>query len=378
MTQKKRIHRGTALNTLILLIVFISVGASASGEQATITYENTLKKIENPRPILADYPEYVEPLKYESRYLAPRVVDEKDGELLVRSWRFWSNAHGIVEMENRLEAKATAIINVFAWGVDDGQGVKTPQPAGVVLLGTPEKNKLIPEQIEEVVNPFLHRLRKHILLVGHTLPGREERIRKLLYPSISTKQSDLDVERGEKLLVEALRKHRFEGPPLKTKLTLDADTPLTSYFLKTTSYHSSDTYNSPGFKELPVPLAKDIARGQNDIIFYDDEGYTKVRNYLKSCGIRHILLMGFLQKRPTLPTHPMADDGAERIMGFIKTACNLEDLSKDFNVFLVGDAMRTTYPGSTTPKFATQAALAKVSGNHMITQVNWVKIDDRR
>ena len=177
MTPKKRIYDKPLITILSLLMVITGMAVSAaSREQATITYENTLTKIEDPLPILADYPEYVEPLEYESRFFAPPVVNEKDGELLVRSWRFWSNAHGIVEMENRLEAKATAIINVFAWGVDDGQGIKTPQPAGVVLLGTPEKNKLTPKQIDEVVNPFLNRLREHVLLVGHTLPGREDRI----------------------------------------------------------------------------------------------------------------------------------------------------------------------------------------------------------
>ncbi len=50
-------------------------------------YKNALEKIRDPLPLLADYPEYVEPLKYESRYLASPVVNEKDGELLVRSWR---------------------------------------------------------------------------------------------------------------------------------------------------------------------------------------------------------------------------------------------------------------------------------------------------
>ena len=131
---------------LIILAVIIGIGASFSltEEKASIVYKNTLKKIDNPLSILADYPEYVEPLPYESRFLAPPVVHEADGELLVRSWRFWTNAHGIVEMENRLEAEATVIINAFAWGVDDGQGLKTPEPAGVVLSGTPERPLVSP------------------------------------------------------------------------------------------------------------------------------------------------------------------------------------------------------------------------------------------
>ena len=34
------------------------------------------------------------------------------------------------------------------------------------------------------------------------MPGVEDKIRKLLYPSISTKPEELDIEKGEKLLAE--------------------------------------------------------------------------------------------------------------------------------------------------------------------------------
>lgn len=63
-----------------------------TGKQITKSYSNTLEKIENPLPLLADYPEYVEPLQYEYRYLAPPVVHEESGQLLVRSWRYWYKA----------------------------------------------------------------------------------------------------------------------------------------------------------------------------------------------------------------------------------------------------------------------------------------------
>lgn len=69
-------------------------------------YNNALKPIENPLPILADHPRYIEPLQCERRFLAPPVVDEPGANLTVRAWRYWYNARGIIEMENRLEAKA--------------------------------------------------------------------------------------------------------------------------------------------------------------------------------------------------------------------------------------------------------------------------------
>ena len=58
------------------------VNEAKAGEQSTMNYDNTLEKIENPLPLLADYPEYVEPLQYEHRYLAPPVVYEKNGEVM--------------------------------------------------------------------------------------------------------------------------------------------------------------------------------------------------------------------------------------------------------------------------------------------------------
>jgi len=321
-----------------------------------MNYDNTLKRTENPLPLLADYPEYVEPLQYERRYFPPPVVYEEGGELLGRAWRYWYNARGIVEMENRLEAEATALVNVHPWGVDDEHGLKTPEPAGCAFFCTPEKNALGLKHVQDVLNPFLRRLREHIALVGHSLPGTEDEIRKLLYPSISTKPKELDVERGEKQLAELLSQHRFEGNPLKKKLTLDPNIPVRSYFEQTPATDAGDYYNGTGFWQLPMPIVECLERGQNDIVFYDGEGYPKVRDYLKDIGIRHILLTGY------------ATD-----MCVISTTCGYNNLSQDFNLFLVGDATLATYPGSTTPKYATQVALANAALRQMITQVNWVQ-----
>lgn len=327
-------------------------------------YNNTLEKIKNPLPLLADYPQYVEPLPYEDRYLAPPVVDEKDGDLIVRSWRYWYNARGIVEMSNRLEAKATAIVNVHPWGVDDGHGLKTPEPAGCAFFCTAVKNRFALGHVKDVVSPFMWWLRPHVALVAHSLPGVEDPIRKLLYPSISTRPDQLDIERGERLLAELLNKHVFEGHLLKETLTLDdADakhrtTPVRSYFEQTPSTDASDYYNGPGYWNLPMPIVSVLERGPNDLVFYDGEGYPKVRDYLKKMGVRHILLTGYCTD-----------------MCVISTTCGYNHLSQDFNLFLVGDATLATYPGSVTPKYATQVALANAALRQMVTQVNWVRLD---
>lgn len=350
-----------------------------------MNYNNTLEKLKEPLPLLADYPKYVEPLQYEHRYLAPPVIYEEAGELLVRSWRYWYNARGILEMENRLEAKATALVNVHPWGVDDGHGLKTPEPAGCAFFCTPEKNALGLQHVQDVLNPFLRRLRGHVALVAHSLPGVEDEIRKLLYPSISTTltlppaiphpplhplrwrgkgwvgeakaEGRGDVERGEKWLAELLSQHPFEGNPLIQELILDANLPLKSYFEQTPSTDAGDYYNGAGFWQLPMPLVKCLERGPNDLLFYDGEGYPKVRDYLKGRGMRHILLTGYCTD-----------------MCVISTTCGYNNLSKDFNLFLVGDATLATYPASTTPKYATQVALANAALRQMITQVNWIQL----
>ena len=322
-----------------------------------MNYSNALKEIKNPLPLLADYPEYVEPLQYDRRYLAPPVVHEEDGSLIVRSWRYWYNARGIIEMENRLEPEATAIVNVHPWGVDDGYGLRTPEPAGCAFFCTPEKNAIGLKHVQDVLNPFFHRLRGNVALIAHSLPGQEDEIRKLIYPSISTKTNELDIERGTKLLAELLSKHKFQGEALIKTLELDKDGPVRSYFQQTPSTDAGDRYNGAGFWDLPMPIVNCLQRGPDDMVFYDGEGYPKVRDYLSKMQIRHILLTGYCTD-----------------MCVISTTCGYNNLSQDFNVFLVGDATLATYPASNTPKYATQVALVNASLRQMITQANWVRL----
>ena len=70
-------------------------------------------------------------MKELTRYEAPTLVEDDDADLSVRAWRFSYNARGILEMPNRLKSADTAIIMVHPWGIDDGQGWRTPEPAGV-------------------------------------------------------------------------------------------------------------------------------------------------------------------------------------------------------------------------------------------------------
>jgi hypothetical protein len=85
-------------------------------------YENVLRPISDPQPLLSDFPQYVEPVIEHRRFEAPRLVDDPDADLDVRAWRFSYNARGIIEVPNRLRAKETAVIVVHPWAVDDEWG----------------------------------------------------------------------------------------------------------------------------------------------------------------------------------------------------------------------------------------------------------------
>ena len=115
-------------------------------------------------------------------------------------------------------------------------------------------------------------------------------------------------------------------------------------------------YNNAGFWDLPIPVTKDIDVHPDDVVVYDRQGYAPLKAFLQKHGVRHVLLTGY------------ATD-----MCFARTTAGYENLAKDFNVFLVGDATLATFPANATPRFATNAAVSFASLNHLITQVSWVK-----
>ena len=60
-------------------------------------------------------------------------------------------------------------------------------------------------------------------------------------------------------------------------------------------------------------------------------------------------------------------------MCYCRTTAGYQNLVKDFNVFLVGDATLATFPANDSPKHATNEAISFASLDHLITQVSWVK-----
>jgi hypothetical protein len=60
-------------------------------------------------------------------------------------------------------------------------------------------------------------------------------------------------------------------------------------------------------------------------------------------------------------------------MCFCKTTAGYENLSRDFDVFLVGDATLATFPSNSSPRMATNASLSYAALDHLITQISWVR-----
>ena len=94
------------------------------------------------------------------------------------------------------------------------------------------------------------------------------------------------------------------------------------------------------------------------MVIYDTPGYKPLKEYLNKQGIRHILLVGYCTD-----------------MCYCRTTAGYQNLSKDFNVFLVGDATLATFPANSTPRYATNAAISFASIDQLITQISWIKYD---
>lgn len=307
-------------------------------------------------PLLADYPEFVQPVIEKTRYEAPVLVDEPGADLDVRTWRFSYNARGIIELPNHLRADHTAAIMVHPWGIDDGQGWRTPEPAGVADFCTPAKNHLAGRHTREVVNPLLKRLRGRVSLVLFSLRGHQYPAQAKIYRSVRHTPSEAERTEGRHELAAALNGFRYRGEPLPAEFNLSDEHPVRDYFQQFPGLDAGARFNNAGFWDLPIPVTKDVTVFPEDVVYYDEEGYPPLRDFLKQRGVRHVLLTGY------------ATD-----MCFCRTTAGYENLSKDFDVFLVGDATLATYPANETPRYATNAHISFASINQLITQCSWIR-----
>jgi hypothetical protein len=339
-------------------VVLLTSTLRAGEQPAERTYANRLRPIGNPKPLLADHPEFVEPIRETTRYEAPALIEDANADLHVRAWRFSYNARGIIEMPNRLCAAQTAVIMVHPWGIDDGQGWITPEPAGAADFCTPAKNHLAARHTREVVNPFLKSLRGKAALVMVSLPGDEDPIRKKLYRSISSRPSEADRSQGAAELKTKLNRFTYRGEPIPAVLTLSREKPVVDYFRHFRGLDAGPRFNNHGFWDLPIPVTKDIDLHPDDVVIYDAQGYEPLKRFLQQQKVRHILLTGYCTD-----------------MCFQRTTAGYQNLSRDFNVFLVGDATLATFPANPSPRCATNAALSLASLDQLITQISWIRYE---
>lgn len=347
---------------LVALSVVDGPAQDAKGKPATAerVYANKLTRLDKPGPLLADHPEFVAPIRELVRYEAPAIVDEPGADLHVRAWRFSYNARGIIEMPNHLLAKHTAVIMVHPWGIDDGQGWQTPEPAGVCDFCTPDKNHLAAKHTRTVIDPFHKSLRGKVAFVMYSLPGPEDPIRKKLYRSFTRKPGEAERKEGAKALKDKLAAFSYRGEPLPARLTLSTTLPVRDYFKQFPGLDAGPRYNGAGFWDLPIPVTRDIDVDPDDVVIYDAAGYPPLRDFLKKYDVRHVLLTGY------------ATD-----MCYCRTTAGYENLSRDFNVFLVGDATLATFPANDSPRHATNAHVSFAALRQLVTQVSWVKTNAR-
>jgi len=336
--------------------IWLGIVATSPAQEQTRTYRNKLTPIENAQPLLADHPEFIQPIEDLRRFEAPLLVDDEGADLSVRAWRWSYNARGIIEVPNRIRSDRTAVIMVHPWGIDDGQGWRTPQPAGAADFCTPEKNHLAGRHTREVIDPFLKRMRKQTAFVMYSLIGAADPIRKKMYRTFEYNPTEDERAAARKLMEQELNSLSYKGENLPETLTLSSETAVIDYFRQFPGLSARDRYNGKGFWNVPVPVTSDITVHHDDVLIFDVEGYKPLKEFLKKHGIRHILLTGY------------ATD-----MCFCKTTAGYENLSQDFNVFLVGDATLATFPANETPAYATNAHISFASIDHLITQTSWIK-----
>lgn len=345
--------------SLLPIVVLLLLPMPTMGQEKR-TYQNRLTPILDPRPLLADHPEFVEPIRELTRFEAPILVDDEGADLQVRAWRYSYNARGIIEMPNRLRAAETALIVVHPWGIDDGQGWRTPEPAGVCDFCTPAKNALAGRHTRTVLNPFLKSLRGKVGQVLYSLIGDEDPIRRKLYRSISRRPDREEREQGARELREKLAGFKYEAEAIPSELQLSRDKPVLDYFKQFRGLESGPRANGEGFWNLPVPVTRDIDVDPEDVVVYDRQGYESLKKFLEANRIRHVLLTGY------------ATD-----MCYCRTTAGYENLRRDFNVFLVGDATLATFPANQSPRFATNAAISFAAIDQLVTQISWIRYEKR-
>ena len=109
------------------------------------------------------------------------------------------------------------MIVVHPWGIDDGQGWRTPEPAGVAFQCTPAKNKIVLDHAATVINPFLKAMRDKVGTRGlqparHRGPDPQEALSIVPRPA----QRAASAQEGQSELEAKLESFHYRGQSMPT------------------------------------------------------------------------------------------------------------------------------------------------------------------
>lgn len=171
-------------------------------------------------------------------------------------------------------------------------------------------------------------------MVVHTLTGSHETHTSYVVCRRDThRPSAKERAEAKKELAAKLNSIAYIGQPIVEQLTLSSDRPVIDYFRQFPGLTAGERDNGKDFWKMPVPVTADVTVHPDDVLIFDTEGYEPLKKFLQKHGIRHVVLTGY------------ATD-----MCFCRTTAGYENLSRDFNVFLVGDATLATFPANATPR----------------------------
>ena len=343
--------------SLASLSLLFATSSSATEPASQRVYPLRLVPIQDPKPLLADHPEFVQPICETARYEASILVNDNDADLSVRAWRTQFNVRGIIELPNRLRASRTAVIVVHPWGINDGQGWQVPEPAGFAF-GTPAGIRNTERHLKQVVNPFLKTIRGKAGLIMYSLPRSEGPIRKKLYRSFNHRPTAEERQSGQIELTAKLKSFTYKRGSLPKQLMISTENPVRDYFRQFNGGMFGNYYNGSGYWDLPIPVHSPIDVDPDDVVIYDGDGYEALRTFLKKEGISHVLLCGYSCSKC-----------------YRSTTAGYLNLCNDFNVFLIGDATLEMKLMVDTTRAATAGELAEVSRENLITQISWIVPD---